>query len=226
MKSTNTALAAALLVAGPSFAADQAHRDHPAPEKLGAVTFQTSCNPAVKAGFERGVALLHSFAYAASRTAFSEVAQKDPRCAMAFWGMAMSHYHALWEPQVDTERELREGAAEIGRAGKITGISPREHQFIQALQQYYSNWESASPAVRAVLYSQAMGGVAKSNPNDDEAQIFYALSLLATASPADRTHANQKEAANILDPIWQRQPQHPGAAHYLIHAFEIGRAHV
>ena len=220
MKNMNAALAVALLVAGPSFAAEQAHRDHPAPEKLGAVTFRTSCNPAVKAGFERAVALLHSFAYAASRTAFAQVAQKDPRCAMAFWGMALSLYHALWEPQVDTERELREGAAEIGRAGKIAGISPREHQFIQALQQYYANWESTSPAARAVLYSRAMADVARSNPNDDEAQVFYALSLLATASPVDKTHANQKRAANILAPIWQRQPQHPGAAHYLIHAFD------
>jgi len=219
MKNIRPALAAAaLLVAEPAFAADQEHRDHPAPEKLGAVTFQTSCDPTVKAGFERAVALLHSFAYAASRTAFGAVADKDPRCAMAFWGMAMSHYHALWEPQVDSQEELREGAGEIARAGAIAGLSPREHQFIQALQQYYAGWESTSPAVRAARYSQAMADVARANPKDDEAQIFYALSLLATASPADRTHANQKRAVAILGPIWQRQPQHPGAAHYLIHA--------
>jgi len=218
MKKIGTALAVAMLMAGPALAADQEHHDHPVPEKLGMVTFETSCDPAVKAGFERAVALLHSFAYAASRTAFRTVADKDPRCAMAYWGMAMSHYHALWEPQVDSQEELREGAAEIARAGTIAGISPREHQFIQALQQYYAGWESTAPGVRAASYSQAMADVAKANAGDDEAQIFYALSLLATASRADRRHANQKRAIAILGPIWQRQPQHPGATHYLIHA--------
>jgi len=211
----------ALTCAFPAIAQDMEHHlDHPAPEKLGAVTFQTSCDPAVRASFERAVALLHSFAYSVSRKAFSDVADRDPRCAMALWGMAMTHYHQLWEPPVDSESEMREGAAEITRAGDIVGGSPREHQYIGAVQQYYLDWAHSSPRVRAARYAQAMAEVARTNPNDGEAQIFYALSLIATASPADRAHANQKHAAAILEPMWRRQPQHPGLAHYLIHAFD------
>jgi len=211
----------AFACAVPAFAQDMEHHlDHPAPEKLGAVTFQTSCDPAVRVSFERAVALLHSFAYTVSRKAFSDVASRDHRCAIALWGMAMTHYHELWEPPVDSESELREGAKEIARAGEITGGSPREHQLIRAVQQYYLDWEHSPPPVRAARYNQAMAEVARTNPKDDETQIFYALSLIATASPADKTHANQKRAAAILEPMWRRQPQHPGLAHYLIHAFD------
>jgi len=211
----------ALACAVQAFAQDMEHHlDHPAPEKLGAVSFQTSCDPAVTKSFERAVALLHSFAYAISRKAFSDVADRDPRCAIALWGMAMTHYHQLWEPAVDSESEMREGAAESARASDIAAGSPREHQFIGAIQQYYLDWGHSSPAVRAARYAQAMAEVARTNPKDDEAQIFYALSLIATASAADKTHANQKRAAAILEPMWRRQPQHPGLAHYLIHAFD------
>jgi hypothetical protein len=199
---------------------EEHHHDHPVPEKLGTVTFQTSCDSQVEAKFDRAVALLHSFAYSASRAAFADVAAHDPHCAMAMWGEAMTHYHQLWEPQVDSEDELRAGAEEIRQAADVKGASRRERQYIDALQRYYLDWQHASPALRAQRYADAMAGVASANPMDEEAQIFYALALIATASPADKTHANQKRAADILEPLWKREPQHPGIAHYLIHAYD------
>ncbi|MEO8927635.1 MAG: hypothetical protein ABI306_10785 [Caulobacteraceae bacterium] len=194
------------------------HHDHPAPEHLGAVTFPTSCKSAVSASFDRAVALLHSFAYAAAEKAFAGVAAQDSGCAMAHWGMAMTHYHQLWDPP--TGDELGEGAAQVRRAGEIGGGTPRERWFIAALAQYYADAETASATERAKRYARAMADVASRDPGDPEAQIFYALALIATAPPTDRTHANQKQAAAILEQIYRRQPRHPGLAHYLIHAYD------
>jgi hypothetical protein len=213
-------LAATLAGACSADEMEEHHHDHPAPEKLGAVIFHTSCDPRVEQKFERAVALLHSFAYSVSRSAFAEVSDADPHCAMALWGEAMTHYHQLWEPPVDSEDELREGDEEIRRAADMGSASARERAYIDALQGYYRDWQHALPAARAQRYADAMAGVARANPGDDEAQIFYALALIATASPADRSHANQKRAADILEPLWKRQPQHPGIAHYLIHAYD------
>lgn len=191
---------------------------HPAPERLGAVTFPTSCAPGVQSGFERGVALMHSFAYAASEEAFRTVADADPSCALAHWGIAMSYFHQLWTPP-DTE-ELRKGLAQIDRAQQLGAGSMRERQFIEAAAAYYRDSDHLSHVVRAKAYERAMAEVARSNPHDAEAQIFYALALIATASPADQSHANQKQAAEILEPLFRSVPQHPGLAHYLIHAYD------
>ncbi|KRA84729.1 hypothetical protein [Altererythrobacter sp. Root672] len=207
----------ALALAAPAVAQDE-HPVHPAPEHLGAVHFVTSCAPTVGASFDRAVALLHSFAYAAADTAFAEVAARDPACAMAHWGRAMTHYHQLWE--VPAGAELAVGKAEIGNAAAMPGGTPRERALVAALGAYYADAEQASPAVRAMRYSDAMATVARDNPADDEVGAFYALSLVATASPADRTHERQKHAAEILEPIWKRQPGHPGVPHYLIHAYD------
>lgn len=212
---------AAVLAGGcPAVAAamDMEHHDHPAPEKLGAVTFPTSCKPAVKAAFDRATALLHSFTYALSEQGFADVAARDPTCAMAHWGMAMTHYHQLWD--APSGEALRLGSEQIALAAAAPGATARERGYIEALAAYYRGADQAAPAVRARRYSQAMAGVARANRGDDEAQIFYALSLIATAPPTDRTHANQKRAAAILEPIYRRTPQHPGLAHYLIHAYD------
>ena len=215
MKSYCSVTAIAILLLG---TIPTAAHDHPVPEKLGAVTFATSCEPSVESGFNRAVALLHSFAYSVAEAAFREVSIHDPHCAMAWWGMAMTHYHQLWEPPSEGT-DLREGADEIRAALKIHA-SDRERQFIVALELYYRDAERSATSVRAKLYANAMADLARSFPKDDETQIFYALSLIATAPPTDRTHANQKRAADILEPIYGRQPQHPGLAHYLIHAYD------
>ena len=205
-----------LALTGPAAAQEEHH--HPAPEHLGAVHFANSCAPAVAAGFDRAVALLHSFAYEAADQGFADVVAHDPACAMAHWGRAMTHYHQLWEAPTGPERAA--GAAEVGKAAALKAGTPREAAFIRALEAYYAQADPAPPAMRAVRYSDLMAVVAADNRDDDEAQVFYALSLVATASPADRTHARQKRAADILEPIWTRRPQHPGVPHYLIHAYD------
>jgi tetratricopeptide (TPR) repeat protein len=208
--------ALALSFAGSLQAADEDHHSHPAPEKLGSVSFPTSCTPAVQAGFERGLALLHSFAYSPSEQAFRDVANKDPNCAIAYWGMAMTHYHQLWE--VPAGDELRAGAELVRKAADAPSASPRERRFIDALATYYRDSEHTAPAVRAERYATAMAGVARDNAGDMESQIFYALALIATAPPTDKTHSNQKKAMAILEPLYRSHPQHPGLAHYVIHA--------
>lgn len=190
---------------------------HPPPEKLGKVSFPTSCSPGVARDFERSVALLHSFAYSASEESFRKVAAADPNCAMAHWGIAMSYYHQLWS--APTPAELRDGHAEIDRALAMNRGTPRERQFIAAAAAYYREGND-TPPLRAKAYADAMAEVARDNPKDTEAQAFYALALIATAPPEDATHANQKRAAALLEPIYRTQPDHPGAAHYLIHAYD------
>lgn len=197
-------------------AADDEHHPHPPPERLGLVSFPTSCAPAVQPAFERALALLHSFAYSASEQAFREVAAQDPRCAIAHWGIAMSLFHQLWAPP--SGLELQEGMGQVRKALQIRAGSPRERQFIEALDAYYRGAPQDAHAVRAQRYKDAMATVAQRNPKDPEAQIFYALALIATAPPDDRTHRNQKQAVAILQPLYRQQPQHPGLAHYLIHA--------
>jgi tetratricopeptide (TPR) repeat protein len=197
----------------------QETHSHPPPEKLGKVSFATSCAPRVAGDFERSVALLHSFAYTAAEQAFRNVAAADPACAMAHWGVAMSYYHQLWGPP--SPQELRDAHSEIDQAVRLeSGASPREQQYIAAAAAYYRDAEKTPPPARAKAYCEAMTEAARSNPNDTEVQVFYALSLLGTAPPEDATHAKQKRAAEILEPVYRDNPQHPGAAHYLIHVYD------
>jgi tetratricopeptide (TPR) repeat protein len=196
----------------------QETHSHPPPEKLGTVTFPTSCAPSVAHEFERSVALLHSFSYTDSEQAFRKIALADPTCAMAHWGIAMSYFHPLWSPPGPAD--LRRGQIEIEQASHLKGVSAREKQFIAAAAAYYKDSDHVAPPVRAKAYAEAMGAASRSNPKDTEAQVFFALSLIATAPLEDGTHANQKRAAALLEPVFRDQPDHPGAAHYLIHAYD------
>jgi tetratricopeptide (TPR) repeat protein len=201
------------------FSSAQETHNHGVPEKLGTVSFPVSCKPAVQEQFDRGVALLHSFAYPAAEDAFQGVAEQDPQCAMAHWGMAMAYFHQLWEPAL-SPATISTAQKEIQRAQQIGAGSERERQFISALTVLYQDAATVPYRTRALNYEHAMGELAAENRKDVEAQVFYALALLATASPADKTHANQKKAADLLEPIDRAYPQHPGAPHYLIHAYD------
>jgi tetratricopeptide (TPR) repeat protein len=201
-----------------SAVAQEAH-NHPAPEKLGKVSFPISCSPAVQEQFDRGVALLHSFAYAPAETTFQGVVDADPQCAMAHWGMAMAYFRQLWDPPI-LPATVVTAQKEIQRAQAMPAASERERQFIAALALLYQNADSVPYRTRAANYEHAMGDLAAANKNDVEVQVFYALALLANASPADKTHARQKQAADILEPLDRAYPQHPGIPHYLIHAYD------
>jgi tetratricopeptide (TPR) repeat protein len=197
--------------------AQEAH-DHGVPEKLGAVSFPTSCIPAVQQQFNRGVALLHSFAYSAAENTFRDVAARDPQCAMAHWGIAMTHFHQLWEPALPPEAILV-ASGEIRRARAIGAGSARERKFIDAVGLLYQDSSTVPYGVRVSNYERAMGDLA-ADGKDAEAQVFYALALLANASPMDKSHAKQKRAADLLEPLYRVYPQHPGIPHYLIHAYD------
>jgi len=211
-------LALVFLFSRPS-TAQEAH-DHKAPEKLGEVSFLISCdptNPFVQQEFNRGVALLHSFAYTAAEKSFQAVAERDPHCAMAHWGIAMTHYHQLWEPAL-SPATVSLAAQEIQRAQQIGTDSQRERAFINALAFIFQDASSVPYRTRALNYEHAMSDLAAQNKNDVEAQVFYALALLANLAPTDKTHQNQKQAFDLLEPLYRTYPQHPGIPHYIIHA--------
>ena len=196
-------------------------------DQVGEAHFATSCQPRVQARFDDAVARLHSFDYTVAESAFKEVTKADPPCAMAWWGAAMTHFHQLWSPTLPpgeraTALQQIDEAQRLVVANDVTkpAISERERQFIAAVAMVFQDDATAPYAARLNRYEQAMAKIAAENPGDVEAQVFYALALLANASPGDKTHAKQKKAADILEPLYVKYPQHPGMAHYLIHAYD------
>ena len=206
------------LVFSTSLAAQEAH-DHPAPEKLGSVSFPISCKPETQQGFDRAVALLHSFAYTVAEKAFRGVAEQDPECAMAHWGIAMTYFHQLWEPPL-SPAGISIGQEEIRQAARIQTGSERERKYIHALSFVFKDAGAIPYRTRALKYENAMSDLAAEYRKDVEAQVFYALALIANASPSDETHIKQKQAADLLEPLYREFPNHPGIPHYLIHAYD------
>jgi hypothetical protein len=206
----------ALIVVTSSAFADEVH-EHGVPEKLGDVSFPASCDPAEQQPFNRAIALLHSFAYVAAEKAFQEIAQKDPHCAMAYWGLAMAHFHPVWSPPLPPE-SFEQAQRDMLRAAKLGARSDRESGFIRAGAVLFQPTPGLKTSLRTDAYERAMAQVARDNPADTESQVFYALAMLSNASPTDKTHAKQKQAVAILEPLFHAHPDHPGLAHYLIHA--------
>jgi hypothetical protein len=186
------------------------------PERMGTVRFDTSCSPEVSDEFDLAVATLHSFGYRRSAQLFADVLSKDPNCTMAEWGIAMSHYRQLWDPP--TKDDLRIGLEAAQEGLSMGPKTQRERDYLGAIQVFYQNADLESHSIRAKRYETAMELLHTRYPQDSEAAIFYALSLIANASLKDKTYANQKKATLILAPIILQQPQHPGVAHYIIHA--------
>ena len=211
-------LIALTLVFSTSLAAQEEH-NHPEPEKLGVVSFPISCNAETQQEFNRGVALLHSFAYTVAERAFRSVADRDPQCAMAHWGIAMTHFHQLWEPHLPPAANSV-GLEEIKRAESLGKSSERERKFINALGLIFRDTSSVPYQTRALNYEHAMSELAAENRKDVEVQIFYALALISNASPSDKLHLKQKQAASLLEPLYRDFPNHPGIPHYLIHAYD------
>jgi len=213
-KTVGLIVGAAVLAAG--LPAGQEQHEHPAPEQLGQVHFATSCT-SVQAAFDRSVALLHSFAFAAANRAFQDVVAQDPGCAMAYWGQALSHWGNPFAG-LKTGDLLVNGRTAIER-GLATGKpTPRERAYLSAVAELFKNAETVDQRTRTLAYERAMEAVAKSNASDMEAQIFYALAVDQTALPTDKTFAQQKKAIAILEPLFKTHPDHPGLAHYLIHS--------
>jgi hypothetical protein len=203
---------------------------------VGAVKVHQRCAPASRPELERGTALLHSFFYEEARLTFRRVAEQDPDCATAWWGEAMTHYHPLWAPP--TPEETAAGTAAADRAAKLGGKSPVEQGLIDAIHAYWHNrlppgakpgsaegvpschGGAPTPGGRAQAFRASLEALHRRFPADAEVTAFYALSLLGTAPKEDRTLAQQKRAAGLLERAWAQHPRHPGMVHYLIHAYD------
>ncbi len=210
------ALSAAVAMTGIAFSP-------PAPaqsveQQLGRVHFETSCAPEAAAAFDRGMLYQHSFWYRASQRAFEAALKTDPGCAIAHWGIALS---LLWNPHTaPPPKNLAEGAAALAKGQQAGAKTERERDYMAALSAMYADHEKVDHRTRVLNYVKAMEQLAAKYPDDDEAQIYYGLALNVGASPADKTYANQLRGASILEKIWDRQPDHPGIAHYLIHLYD------
>ena len=189
-----------------------------ADQKLGKVHFATTCNEVAQRRFDRAMRYQHSFWYAESREIYQEAIKADSTCAIAYWGIALSllnnPHSAIPAPNLPL------GLAAIEKAKETGAKSERERDYIDALSVMYVDYDKTPQQARVQSYLKKMEALAAKYPDDDEAQIFYAITLNVAASPADKTYANQLKGAAILEPIWQRQPQHPGIAHYLIHLYD------
>src|SRR5437763_8060192 len=199
----------------------------------GTVDFKVSCAPEVRSEFIRGVALLHSFFYEEARRIFTEVAAKDPTCAMAQWGIAMTWWHPIWTPP--TPDEMSAGKAAIQKAMAMKAGSDLERGFITALNAYYDTPDGPAtgevgqschgpvgPRDRVIAYEKAMRTVSERYPDDVETQTFYALAVLAVgyANPTDTALSNQLKAAGILEKLCTKNPNHSVIAIYLIHSYD------
>lgn len=194
------------------------HHEELTQEQLGTVHFPVSCTPEAQKTFDKGLALLHSFWYEEAEKTFVEVEKQDPKCAMAHWGIAMSLWHQLWdEPNQAT---LKRGAEELKLAEEQKNVTPREHDYIVALDAFYLDNQKLDHQARAQAYCAAMEKVYERYPDDHEAAAFYALSLLASEPDGDTTFANRKKAGAILEKLFETEPSHPGIAHYLIHTYD------
>src|SRR5438552_1797940 len=221
MKISKPVLFVALLTALVSVSlvrAQEMHR-HDSSEELGQVNFPVSCTAAAQKQFNRAVAWLHSFEYEAAEKAFTEVTITDPKCGMAYWGIAMSHYHPLWAPP--TLAELQKGSSAVEKAKVAGARTQRERDYIAAIEAFYKASDKLDHKVRTFAYSNAMEQLFQRHPSDNEAGVFYALTLIATGMMAnDKSYAREEKAAQILNRVLAREPKHPGVAHYVIHAYD------
>ncbi|MBB6143242.1 tetratricopeptide (TPR) repeat protein [Silvibacterium bohemicum] len=195
------------------------HDEAPTPdEKLGQVSFPTSCAAQSQVSIERGIALLHSFGYTLAEMQFEGIAKADQACAMAHWGVAMTQYQELW--QHPTPEQLKRGAEEMAKARALAEppaqITPRERAYIAALSAFFDSAD-ASYQQRADAYEAKMNALHREFPDDVEGAAFDALSMIASVPAGDTSLTHEHQALAILVPLFAAHPDHPGLAHYIIH---------
>lgn len=216
------AFAALLAACAP---ADERGKEPPPPgdgaqdsaDRLGEVSFPVSCSEEVQSDFDRAVALLHSFEFEESRGVFASIASRDPDCAMAHWGVAMTYYHPLWGPPTQSDLEFGRAAVEEAQA---LARPEREADYIEAIATFYRGYEEIDHRTRARAYERAMASVHERNPEDREAEIFYTLAILSNADPTDKTYSVQERTGAVLERMLVEMPNHPGLVHYIIHSYD------
>ncbi|MDQ6873100.1 MAG: hypothetical protein M3037_14035, partial [Gemmatimonadota bacterium] len=216
---SRASVAAAVLFIFPFVAV--AAQDHAHLQKFGTVHFETSCSSQVAPTFDRAVALLHSFEFGASIRTFNEVLAADSTCAMAQWGIALSRWSNPMAAGNRAAAQLQQGKLAVDAASRLAShASERERGYIRAVGMLYDDYDHKDQRTRVVAYEHAMNELVMQQPADTEALIFYAIALAASASPTDKTYANQLKAGSVLEPLWAKMPDHPGLAHYIIHTYD------
>jgi hypothetical protein len=209
----------ALLVLLPAAAAQD--HDHAQHEKLGTVHFESSCSPAAQAPFDRAVSLLHSFEFGPAIEAFNAALAADPSCAMSEWGIALSRWGNPFGVGARSAAQVQQGLDAVERARAIGARTDRERGYIDAVAKLYEEAGRRPQQARVEGYRDAMREVARRYADDTEASIFYALSLTAAEDLNDKTYASRLQAVRILEPLFEKQPDHPGLAHYIIHSYDV-----
>ncbi|HEX7980890.1 MAG TPA: hypothetical protein VF461_19950 [Gemmatimonadaceae bacterium] len=213
----------ALLFDAPRVAAQEhAHAGTGHAESIGTVHFPTTCAPAVAPRMDRAMALLHSFEFGATLKALDDVVASDSTCAMAYWGLALARWGNPMSAANRAPTLLAQGRAAANAAGRLAShASERERGYIRAVSRLYDDSEHTDQLSRVVAYERAMAELVAAQPADTEAKIFHAIALVASALPTDKTYAKQIEAGQSLEALWVKQPEHPGLAHYIIHAYDV-----
>jgi tetratricopeptide (TPR) repeat protein len=200
---------------------EQAHHEH-----LGTVHFETSCLPQAQVEFDHAVALLHSFQFGRAREAFNSVLKADPKCAMAYWGIGLIEWSNPFAPGVKSESQIAAGrkAIDAGLAlnppGSGRTTSERERSYLNAVAKLYTDSSADTQQKRIEAYRDAIGDLSAKHPEDHEAAIYYALALAESEPLGDKTHAERLKAGAILEALFKQEPDHPGLAHYIIHAYD------
>jgi len=219
------ALSITLFASGSAFtkapAGKTQQHDHPAAEKLGAVTFANSCSQPAHAPVNRALALLHSFEFGRAINGFEEARKADPSCAIADWGIALAHWSNPFAAGIRPAAQLKLGQDAVERARRTGAHTDRERAYIDAVALLYSDAATVDQRRRVVAYRDAMGALSRRYSDDTEAAIFYALALAQAEEPTDKTYASRLQAGAILEKLFASQPQHPGLAHYIIHSYDV-----
>lgn len=210
-----------LVLATSSSSSAQEHQHVTAGERLGTVHFSTTCNPGAQKQFDRAVALLHSFQFSNAIDGFNATLAADSSCAIAYWGIALSHWSNPFAPGLKAASQLQDGRQAAERGVSLGAKSDRERSYIAAVSKLYANYRETSQQIRLLAYCDAMAEVSAHYPQDHEAAIFYALALAASEEPTDKTYASRLKAAAILESLFVQGPEHPGLAHYLIHTYDV-----
>src|SRR6201993_2416912 len=185
---------------------------------LGNVHFETSCTPQAQEKFDRALAMVHSFFYPNSVQAFTDAAAADPQCAIAYWGIAISHRpNPLILPLAAAVLKNGWEAVEKGKA--IGAKTERERDWLAAIELYYKDYDKVDQTTRGLAYEKAMEQLMQKYPDNPEPATLYPLAPNETALPSDRTYAKQLQAGAILEKVLATQPSHPGTLHYLIHSY-------
>jgi hypothetical protein len=219
MKPIRSARCAVLLTAWLASSALAPTRGANAAGPWGEVHFPISCQAGVQAAFDQAVAMLHSFEFGAAAKTFTAVAHDDPTCAMAYWGLATTAMGSLFAGRTGPVA-LEQGRDLLQKAKTLGANTSREHAYITAAEAFYRDADKRNQSQRMRAYTDALEQIYIKYPDDPEAEISYGYAVAALAPPTDKTYAYELKGAAILERAFARNPNHPGAAHYLIHAYD------